>query len=221
MRISGPRNHQIKNRGRPILKSEIEEAHKNTLSCTSAAKYLGVGYVKYCKYAKLYGLFEGHKNPLGIGIPKGVFGRRGVPISRIFKNEFPKYSLYRLKSRMIARRMIPEMCSLCGFEEKRVSDKRTPLLLTFKNGDRDYAKDNLILLCYNCMFLTTGVPCVAHQNQITAQMRKHAQGIEDRSNYPNDRESELYMEPEEDYDKKEYIVDIDIKQLQKEALEEL
>jgi len=67
---------------------------------------------------------------------------------------------------MIARNLILEECDLCGFKEKRITDSKTPLLLTFRNGKKDFTQDNLQLLCYNCLFLTTGAPTVAHRGYI-------------------------------------------------------
>ena len=58
------------NRGRkaiPLLKSEIEEAQRNTNSNRQAAMWLGVSYPRYKRYAKIYGIFDRHANPLGLG----------------------------------------------------------------------------------------------------------------------------------------------------------
>lgn len=158
------------NRGRkakPILKSAIEEAQRHTNSNRQAAIYLGVAYPTYKRYAKIYGIFDRHANPLGLGTTKG-FGKRPSTISLrdIFANKHPEYSMIRLKYRMVARNMLDEKCGVCGFSEKRITDKKTPLMLTFKNQIGDFSRDNLHLKCYNCMFLTTGAPWVAHQKQI-------------------------------------------------------
>ena len=132
-----------------------------------AARYLGVGYDRYKKYAVIYNLFDKHLNPTGKGIPKG-FGARAssIKLKDIFANKHPGYSLIRLKHRMIARNLLPEECALCGFKEKRITDSKTPLILTFRNGMRDFTVTNIELLCYNCIFLTTGAPSVAHRGYI-------------------------------------------------------
>ena len=62
--------------------------------------------------------------------------------------------------------MLDEKCGVCGFNERRITDNKTPLMLTFKNQIGDFSRNNLHLKCYNCMFLTTGAPWVAHQKQI-------------------------------------------------------
>jgi hypothetical protein len=47
-----------------------------------------------------------------------------------------------------------EFCSRCHFNEKRLLDYKSPLLIHFRNGNRrDYKLENLEMLCYNCYFL--------------------------------------------------------------------
>jgi len=154
-------------RALPISRAEIEHAQANTKSNMEAARFLGVGFERYKRYAKIYQLFDSHANPTGIGTPKG-FGSRAsvVKLKDIFANKYPGYNLVRLKNRMIARNLLREECALCGFKEKRITDSKSPLLITFKNGVKDFAQNNLQLLCYNCLFLTTGAPTVAHKGYI-------------------------------------------------------
>ena len=153
---------------RPILRAEIEEAQRNTNSNTAAARYLDVDYRQYRKYAKLYGLFEGHLNQEGVGIDKGFSKRaNSIPLKDVLANKHPNYSIARLKNRLVARKKIEEKCNLCGFDEKRITDNKIPLMINFKNGEKDFTLSNLELLCYNCMFLTTGAPSVVYRNQIT------------------------------------------------------
>jgi hypothetical protein len=151
----------------PITRAEIEHAQANTKSNMEAARFLNVGYERYKRYAKIYNLFDSHLNPTGIGVNKGYAARpSSVPLKDVFANKHPTYSIVRLKNRMIARNIIAEECSMCGFKEKRITDSKTPLMLTFKNGTRDFTQSNLELLCYNCLFLTTGAPSVANRGYI-------------------------------------------------------
>jgi hypothetical protein len=151
----------------PISRAEIEHAQANTKSNAEAARFLGVGFIRYKRYAKIYNLYDSHSNKLGVGTAKG-FGARAnvIKLKDIFANKHPGYNLVRLKNRMVARNLISEECALCGFKEKRITDSKTPLLLTFKSGVKDFSQDNLQLLCYNCLFLTTGAPTVAHKAYI-------------------------------------------------------
>lgn len=149
----------------PLTRGEIEHAQKHTNSNMAAARFLNVGYQRYKRYAKIYGLFDSHMNPTGIGTPKGYGSRpSAIKLKDIFDNKHPTYNMVRLKNRMIARNLLAEECELCGFKEKRFTDSKTPLVLTFRNGQRDFTQSNLQLLCYNCIFLTSGAPSVANRS---------------------------------------------------------
>lgn len=151
----------------PLSKADILYAQANTKSNMEAARFLNVGYERYKRYAKIYGLFDSHANPKGIGTAKGYAAKAStIKLKDVFANKHPGYSMIRLKHRMVAQNLIKEECELCGFKEKRITDSKTPLLLTFKNGQKDFTQSNLQLLCYNCLFLTTGAPSVANRGYI-------------------------------------------------------
>lgn len=152
----------------PILRSEIEEAQRNTNSNHAAARYLNVGYKRYRKYAKLYGIFDQHLNVTGVGIDKGWSKKpTSVPLREVLEGKHPKYNIARLKNRLIARKKLDNKCALCGFNEQRITDHQVPLMLRFKDGDKkNFSLSNLELYCYNCMFLTTGAPSVVYRKQI-------------------------------------------------------
>lgn len=158
--------------GRIILRSQIEEAQRHTNSNAAAARWLQVDYTTYKKYATLYGLFERHLNPTGIGTPKG-FAKRptSIPLRDILAGKHPKYSLAKLKNRLLARHKLTEQCSMCGFAERRVTDGKVPLLLTFADGDTtNFNLTNLELRCYNCTFLTSGAPNIIKANHILTSL---------------------------------------------------
>jgi hypothetical protein len=171
MSIENPNKPNQKPSGVPkiILRAQIEEAQRNTKSSSAAARYLNVSFEIYKKYATLYGIYEQHNNQAGVGIDKGYSHKpSSIPLREILEGKHPKYSRAKLKNRLIARKKLPEECSLCGFNERRVTDQQIPLMLTHKDGDKtNYSLENLELLCYNCMFLTTGAPTVAYRSQIT------------------------------------------------------
>lgn len=175
MSIPNP-NAPTKKGGPPhkiILRSQIEEAQRHTNSNQAAARWLQVDYKTYKKYADLYGLFEQHKNEAGIGIDKGFSKRpNSIPLRDVLAGKHPKYSLAKLKNRLIARKKIAEQCTVCGFNERRITDGKLPLMLTFIDGNKtNFSLDNLELRCYNCMFLTTGAPSVVHRTTITDSLR--------------------------------------------------
>ena len=152
-------------RSKGISLQRLNEAFLNTKSCMQAARYLHVSYPTLRKYAKMYfdengiSLFEKYKNPTGVGVPKGSYspnlGR--YSLQDIFDGKCPKYPKWKLKKRILKNSILEEKCSICGFEERRVSDYKIPLELDFIDGNESNRKlENLRLLCYNCFFLNTG-----------------------------------------------------------------
>jgi hypothetical protein len=128
---------------------------------------LNVTIETYKRYAKLYmdqesgkTLYELHKNNSGKGI-KRVRWRHEISIEKI--NEIMASESYRainqqkLKSRLIYEGILRMECYRCGHHEKRVVDYKQPLILSFKNGNKNNWKiENLEMLCYNCYFLYVG-----------------------------------------------------------------
>ena len=62
-----------------ITKKMIEDSQAVTKSNAEASRWLGINYLTYRKYAKMYGLFEGHLNQKGICIKKG-YGKYRKPL---------------------------------------------------------------------------------------------------------------------------------------------
>lgn len=165
MAIRNPDNVPRGSKAVPILRSQILEAQKHTNSNASAARWLNVSYERYRKYAKLYDLFDQHMNQEGIGVDKGMSKRpTSIPLKEILAGNHPDYSIAKLKNRLIARKKLIEECACCGFNEKRITDGRVPLMIRFTDGNnKNFSLTNLQLYCYNCMFLTTGAPSVVYR----------------------------------------------------------
>lgn len=145
-------------RKKPLTEQEIKEANHHTKSCSAAARYLGVAYNTYKKYALRYGLFEDQKNQEGVGIsnPYNVHAGK-YALDDILEGKHPGYDRFRLKRRLIRTGYKPAKCELCGFDEQRVTDGKVPIMLHNKNGDKeDLRWENLEFLCFNCYFLTVG-----------------------------------------------------------------
>jgi hypothetical protein len=141
-----------------LMESEIKEAQGKARSAMEAARILGVSYNTYKKYAKLYGVFEDLKNPEGVGIQKGFNIKKGkYSLDDILKGDYPDYPVWKLKRRLISNGYMLEKCNECGFEERRLTDHKVPLVLDHMDGDRTNHKyDNLRMLCLNCSFLING-----------------------------------------------------------------
>ena len=141
-------------RSKPIPKSRIKWAIDSTLSIRAAAKYLGVSYNTFKKYAIMYDLFEQHKNQSGKGITtKGNTGW-GVKIQDLFDGKHPNYPHWKLQERAVRDGYLKQECSNCGYDDYREKDMRGPYLICCLDGDpKNHELENLYLLCYNCFFI--------------------------------------------------------------------
>jgi hypothetical protein len=159
-------------KAKPFNKEDLLRAMRHTKSIRAAARYLGCSYQHYKPYAKLFKvddsdynsptLFDTHKNQSGRGIPKFLPDRRREPnVKNIVETGtgWESFSVEKIKSRLIAEAYLKDECYQCGFNERRVTDYKTPTLFNFKDGNKsNYLLDNLELLCYNCYFLYVGNP---------------------------------------------------------------
>jgi hypothetical protein len=158
-------------------REDILRAMRFTKSNRAAARYLGCSYQHYRVFAKLFRvdesdynsptLLEAHKNQSGKGIPKFLPNRRKEPnVKLIFETGtgWESFTPEKIKARGVAEGYLKEQCYHCGFAERRVTDYKIPLLLNFKDGNRNnYLVDNLELLCYNDYFLLVADPLTPDQ----------------------------------------------------------
>ena len=157
---------------RPILESDILDAQSKSKSGFETARTLGVSYNTYKKWAKVYGIFENALNPSGIGIIRANQVHKGEnALDKILAGEGkPDYPIARLKRRLITSGYFPEECTCCGFDEKRASDGKVPLLLDFLDNDwQNHKLENLRFLCYNCFFLLVGKRKIPKRGTIITQ----------------------------------------------------
>ena len=139
---------------RPLLESEIKEAQEHCENAASCARYLDVGYKTYKKWATIYGVFK--INPWTKGDRKRYWApdEGKYPLNQILEGKFPDYPVYRLKDLLIRSGIKKAKCETCGFDEHRITDRKMPLLINFKDGnEKNHVLDNVEMLCYNCMFL--------------------------------------------------------------------
>jgi hypothetical protein len=153
-----------------ITRERILEAISKTKSNRAAARFLGVDYTGYwlaCKRESNEGedLYGSHSNK---------HSHKDVPIIKIkntrtsskflkevlegkHRDKICSIAVKRLKERLIYDGLLEEKCDCCGLNEKRVSDKKVPLIIVFKDKDRsNWSRQNIDLLCYNCYFYFVG-----------------------------------------------------------------
>jgi hypothetical protein len=139
---------------RPLLQSEIAAAQAVSKSGREASRKLGVNYLTYRKYARMYDMHT-LLNPFNKGIKKDVDPEVGkYPLKELLDGKHPDYPVYRLKDKLIRSRKKDACCEMCDYRERRVVDGKIPLLLNFEDGDSTNHKlENIKLLCYNCTFV--------------------------------------------------------------------
>lgn len=141
---------------KPILQSEIQDAIDRAPSAKKAAKLLGISYLTFKKYAKMYGI---HKTK-GWPVKKGVCCRGPIdptkgkfPIQDILDGKHPDFPIHRLKDKLIRSGTKKSEREHCGYKERRLTDGKIPLLLNFEDGNnKNHKLENIRLLCYNCTF---------------------------------------------------------------------
>jgi len=160
-------------KSKPISKEECLRAMKQTRSIMAAARYLGCSYQHIKPIMKAYkdvetgvSLFDIHKNQCGKGIPKFIqspkksgFGKPMPAIEEIINGKVDSNSFTpeKLKLKMVEGGFMAEECYWCGFDERREMDFKIPLLMFFKDGNKNnYQDGNPQLSCYNCHFMRLG-----------------------------------------------------------------
>ena len=140
-----------------------------TKSVRAAARYLNCSYQHIKKWMKLYvdsngvSLFDAHKNQSGKGIPKFLsvssINKKEPAILDIIEGRIDPshFNPQKIKYRLITDGYLKDECCNCGFHERLVSDYKSPLILHFKdNNKQHYRLDNMEMLCYNCYYLMVG-----------------------------------------------------------------
>lgn len=156
-------------KARPLTKESIISAMDKTKSVRAAARYLNCSYQHIKKWMKLYvdengvSLFDAHKNQSGKGIPKflsvSTINKKEPAILDIVEGRIDAshFNPQKIKYRLITEGYLKDECNNCSFHERRVSDYKSPLILHFKDGNKQhYRLDNMEMLCYNCYYLMVG-----------------------------------------------------------------
>lgn len=138
----------------PLMESEIREAQSKSKSAAEASKRLNVCYKTYKKYARLYNIHNEFTNKCGKGVPKPKNPNQGkYPLSDILAGKFPDYELWKLKDKLIRSGLKQPCCEQCGYNERRLTDNKIPLLLVFEdNNSKNHKLENIKVFCYNCSF---------------------------------------------------------------------
>lgn len=179
-----------------LTKQQILKAYNAGGTHKQAARLLGVFPSTYKTYAKL---FIDEETGLNFWESKKNLGGKGLKRFNYSKGQYDDiYALLegnnintavldvdRFKESLIRNAIIEEKCNKCGFHERRIFDKKVPVLLNFLDGNKlNWLRENIEFLCYNCYFLTIGEIFTA----------KQIQGIEDYKDVPKVQEVKWDMD---------------------------
>ena len=149
----------VAERNNYLSEVDVRYAFQQAASNTEAARYLKVVKSTWIKYAKMYinpDTGNSYWQDLAYKRPKHF--RSSNKIDLIINGEKPApFDIENFKDTLIMEGHFVERCMICGFNEKRITDFKVPLIINFIDGDTRNGKiDNLELLCYNDYFLTVG-----------------------------------------------------------------
>jgi hypothetical protein len=155
LQVRGKRGKQAK----PLTREEILDIQKISKSGHEASRKLGVSYVTYKKYARLYGIHTliSFPHPKGTRPIKCVVDptKGKYPIDDVLQNKWPNFPVHRLKDKLIRSGKKEACCEQCGYKERKLTDGKIPLLLNFEDGNpKNFSIENLKIFCYNCTFVS-------------------------------------------------------------------
>jgi|TARA_B100000073_G_C23713865_1_gene565208 hypothetical protein len=147
---------RIPGRRKVLTRNMIETSIESTRSNAEAARWLGVSYNTYKKWSKYYGLFEKNLNQSGKGVPKKP-SKFKIELQEVFDGKHEDYPSKILKKRLVGDGLLKEECSICGWNEERITDNKICLHLDYIDGnEKNKEYDNLRLVCSNCHYTNVG-----------------------------------------------------------------
>jgi hypothetical protein len=139
---------------RPLLESEIELGYEKGYTAAGAARYLEVCFETFKKWAKYHGIYRTHCNMKGIKRPQH-WETGKYPLSEILAGKHPDVPIKIFIAKLFRSGLKKRKCEQCGFSEKRITDGAQPLVLNhLDNNVTNHSYDNLVILCYNCTFVS-------------------------------------------------------------------
>jgi hypothetical protein len=140
-----------------LTEEEVRYVMSITENNRQAFKYLKIRPETWRKYASRYidketgkSLFDLHK--------KGnhVFTSTAPKATalEVINGRKHTHSKEKLQQMLIEEGLMVEECHICGFNERRITDYKVPLMLMWKDGNKDNCVlDNMELVCFNHAYL--------------------------------------------------------------------
>lgn len=139
---------------RQLLESEIKAVQEVAINCTDAAKKLGVCFETYKKYSTMYGLYADFAKKKRVNRKRTTFPSK-IKMEELLDNKHPNYPIAYFRERLFRSNLKNRECEICGYNERRVTDGMSPLLICFMDGNKhNWNLSNIKIICYNCSFIT-------------------------------------------------------------------
>lgn len=130
---------------KPIVSdSVVINAVQNSSNMSAAARMAGLHVSSFISRAKKLGVYAPNQQDPTNRVPPP--GTDSYELSEILEGKHPQYDTNRLRKRLLAHNILPNICNTCG-----VSGDDIKLHLDHVNGiSYDHVLSNLRLLCPNC-----------------------------------------------------------------------
>lgn len=133
--------------------NEIREALNNNRSAKAAAKFLGICYLTFRNYALKYNIPYNKGDYKSENYVESKYSLSEKNLIQVINNK-KTYPIYFLKEKLIRAGLKKAKCEFCNFSTRRLSDGKLPLLISFKDGNKNNCNiNNIRIVCYNCAFL--------------------------------------------------------------------
>lgn len=193
-----------------ITEELVKLAVDNCASAAECARYLGVKYSTFKRHAEKYNYpgteinyFEYAKSIKSLRkdsmgtieykkYAKRVATRGYTPTEQeIIDGKYKLITPYFIRKFLVEKGYLTECCHNCGFNDKRLTDGLTPVVLNFKDGNvLNKRLDNLELLCYNCFFML-GIP--VYDYDATKHERKEQIRMGKDTDFAKEEATKIYM----------------------------
>lgn len=142
-----------------LTEKEVRYVIEHTASNLEAAEFLRIRPDTWKKYASLYFDEETGKSlyKLHAAHTKKRHRSRNMDnaelIQQILDGQQPVIRYREFKRDLFRNAIFEEKCMWCDYQERRVIDFTSPILIVFRDGNwKNGQYDNIAMICFNCYF---------------------------------------------------------------------
>lgn len=144
-----------------LTEDQVRYAAEQSFNNSEAARFLKISTDTWKRYASVFiegstqlSYYEYLRQKKRVKVRKPNPAKSSILIQDIFNGKHPNYDLNKFVNRIIDEGYKLAECEMCGCHERRLTDKKLPLTVTFVDGNKkNKSLDNVQILCLNCNFL--------------------------------------------------------------------